>query len=395
MRERRQDAAIGSPGFLSQAGQTVSLQAALQAAWPPSDPEIFEALRHAWEDGSWGRYEGPHGEALAAALSEMFAAPYVVLCCSGTIAVELALRALKVGPGDEVLLAGYDFPGNFRAIEAVGALPVLVDLDPRNWNVDPGQLQQAAGPRTRAAIVSHLHGGLVPMRALRSWADERGLAIVEDACQAPGARIEGRPAGAWGHAAVLSFGGSKLLTAGRGGALLLRDAATYQRAKIWTHRGNHAFPLSELQAAVLLPQIRRLPERTQQRAAAAARFWQSLAGAPGVQPLVNVAAESLPAYYKVGMQFVPEAVRDADRSAALNLTQPLGLPLDAGFRGFAIRSRRARFAGPLVQARLAAARMLVLHHPVLLAGNDAIDHAASVLADALRTLAANPRPEGK
>lgn len=377
-----------SPEPPPQAEDTVSLQ----AAWPPSDPEIFEVLRRAWEDGSWGRYEGPHGEALAATLSEMFAAPYVVLCCSGTIAVELALRALKVGAGDEVLLAAYDFPGNFRAIEAVGAIPVLVDVDPRNWNLDPSQLQQAAGPRTRAAIVSHLHGGLVPMHALRSWADERGVAIVEDACQAPGARIEGRPAGAWGHASVLSFGGSKLLTAGRGGAVLLRDAATYQRAKIWVHRGNHAIPLSELQAAVLLPQMRRLHERTLQRAAAVARFWRGLAGVPGVQPLVNWAAESLPAYYKVGMQFVPEAVHEADRQALLNLTQPLGLPLDTGFRGFAVRGRRARFAGPLTEARLAAARMLVLHHPLLLAGNDAIDRAASILANALWTLAANPRP---
>jgi dTDP-4-amino-4,6-dideoxygalactose transaminase len=357
------------------------------AGWPPADAEIFEALQRAWQDGSWGRYEGPHGDALASALRDMFRVRHVLLCCSGTIAVELALRALKVGPGDEVLLAGYDFPGNFRAIEAVGALPVLLDLDPQNWNLDPDQLEQACSPRTRAVIVSHLHGGLVPMDRVRTWAEQRGLSIVEDACQAAGARIEGRPAGGWGHAGVISFGGSKLLTAGRGGAVLLEEDASYQRAKVWANRGNQAYPLSELQAAVLLPQLRRLEERTHQRAAAAARFWRRLQGVPGVRPLRNRVRDGLAAYYKLGMQLVPEELCGAEREVLLERTRPLGLPLEAGFRGFALRGRRARASGPLTQARLAAARMLVLHHPLLLAGDAAVDRAASLLAEALRSLA--------
>ena len=361
----------------------------LATEWPPGDAEIWEALQQAWRDGSWGRYEGPHGERLAALLRETFGVRHVLLCCSGTIAVELALRALKVGPGDEVLLAGYDFPGNFRAIEAVGALPVLVDLDPHNWNLDPDQLEPAHGPRTRAVIVSHLHGGLVPMSRVCSWAETRGVAVIEDACQAPGAQVEGRLVGSWGHAGVLSFGGSKLLTAGRGGAVLLHDDACYQRAKVWAHRGNHAFPLSELQAAVLVPQLRRLEERTRRRAAGAARFWRGLEGAPGVRPLKNRAGEALPAYYKLGMQLVPDEVGGADRDALLERTRPLGLPLDAGFRGFALRGRRARACGPLTQARLAASRMLVLHHPLLLTEEETIDHAARLLAETLHDLAAS------
>lgn len=356
-------------------------------AWPPTDEEIFEALRAAWQDGSWGRYEGPHNEALAAALRALFGVQHVLTCCSGTIAVELALRAFRVATGDEVLLAGYDFPGNFRAIEAVGARPVLVDLDPDNWNLDPEQLEPARSSRTRAVIVSHLHGGLVPMRSVRAWADERGVVVIEDACQAPGARVDGRPVGAWGHAGVLSFGGSKLLTAGRGGAVLLHDDASFQRAKIWVHRGNHAFPLSELQAAVLLPQLRRLEERNRQRAAAAARFWQGLEGVPGVRPLRNHASDAVAAYYKLGMQLLPDELGGADRNALLERTRPLGLPLEAGFPGFVLRARRARAVGPLTQARLAAARMLVLHHVLLLADDAVIDHAASLLAQALRSLA--------
>src|SRR5262249_27521235 len=139
-------------------------------------------------------------------------------------AVELALRALKVGPGDEVVLAAYDYPGNFLSVHAVGAHPVLVDVELGNWNLGPERLAEAIGPATRAVIASHLHGGLVPMREVMEVAAARGVAVVEDAAQAPGAEVQGRKAGTWGDAGVLSFGGSKLLTAGRGGALLTRRA---------------------------------------------------------------------------------------------------------------------------------------------------------------------------
>ena len=220
-------------------------------------------------DALWGKYVGPFTAALCTALRELHDIEYVLPCCSGTFAVELALRAVGVRADDEVILAGYDFPGNFRAIEAVGAMPVLADIDPHTWCLDVHQIgrqetgsgQPLVGTRTRALIVSHLHGGLAEMQQLGDIARSHGVAIVEDACQAHGARWHGRVAGAWGDVGVLSFGGSKLLSAGRGGAILTNDPHVYQRAKIYVQRGNDAFPLSELQAAVLLPQISKLQQR--------------------------------------------------------------------------------------------------------------------------------------
>src|SRR5439155_13714733 len=150
--------------------------------------------------------------------------PHALACGSGTFAVELALRALKVQPGDEVALAAYDYPGNFLTLHALGARPVLVDVSPGNAVLDVTQLAAALTPEVRAVIVSHLHGGLAPMRAITELVRSRGVAVVEDACQCPGAVVEGRPTGAWGDAGVLSFGGSKLLTAGRGGAILTPHA---------------------------------------------------------------------------------------------------------------------------------------------------------------------------
>ena len=200
---------------------------------------------------------------------------------------------LRVSDGDEVILAGYDFPGNFRAVEAVGAVPVLVDIQRRTWCLDAAQLELAWSPRVRAILVSHLHGGLAAMPEIRAWADLRAVAVVEDACQVPGARIDGRLAGTWGDVGVLSFGGSKLLSAGRGGALLTDRSDVVQRIKIYSERGNQAYPLSELQAAVLLPQLESLAERNQQRLENAMRLLELCRGFPDLEPVTWDATEAV------------------------------------------------------------------------------------------------------
>jgi dTDP-4-amino-4,6-dideoxygalactose transaminase len=287
--------------------------------------------------------------------------------------VQLALRGLRIEPGAEVLLAGYDFPGNFRSIEAVGATPVLVDVDPRNWNLAPEPLDSACSPQTRAVLVSHLHGGLVPMRQLVAWARERRLAIIEDVCQAPGAIVEGRLAGTWGDVGVLSFGGSKLLTAGRGGAIITSHAEVHQRAKIFCEQGNHAFPLSELQATVLLPQLARLHQHNQRRTASVELLRQALSDVSCLKPLENTAADCQSVYYKLGFQFDADAA-GCSREAFVSAAQAAGIPVDAGFRGFLNRGpRRCRRAGTLAEAARAAAGAVVLHHPVLLQSEKIIE----------------------
>lgn len=363
-------------------------------AWPQDDGAVREALLATVADGSWGRYRGPHVERLAAALGEFHQSEFVLPCCSGTFAVELALRCLGIGAGDEVLLAGYDYPGNFRAIEAVGARPVLADVSSENWNLDVNGVRRALSegnvlPATRAGatvapiraiIVSHLHGGLVPMREVMQLADEYKLLVVEDICQCPGAMVDGRPAGTWGDCAVLSFGGSKLLTAGRGGAVLTRHVDAYQRGKIFCEHGNHAFPLSELQAAVLLPQLARLAERNAARLAAVERLSRRLSGVPGLVPLVNRAGGS-PVYYKVGLKYDAVAMNGRRRAEFIAAAQAEGVAIDAGFRGFALRGpRRCRISGDLAESRRASEACLVLHHPVLLEPPETIDRVSDALA---------------
>lgn len=341
--------------------------------WPLEDDDVREALLACYANGDWGRYEGAHSAALVAALSDEFQRAHVQLCSSGTIAVELALRGLKVGAGDEVILAGYDFPGNFRAIEAVGARPVLVDVAKDRWTLDVELLKDAISTDTKAIIVSHLHGDLADIENIIAIAREHHVKILEDACQVPGATIGGQPVGSFGDVSVLSFGGSKLLTAGRGGAMLTSQAEIAQRARVFSNRGNEAFPLSELQAAVLLPQLRKLKERTATRQQSVLLLQQLLEDVSLLKPPPALSAADVSAYYKFPWRYLPasgDAQPDCShptRDALICRLQAQGIAIDAGFRGFNKRSaNRCRVAGDLVNVQSAAETTLLLHHPILL-----------------------------
>ncbi len=356
-------------------------------AWPLADEQVHAALVAAYHDGSWGRYEGPNLARLTERLGQRHEGAHAWCCSSGTAAVELALRGLRVGEGDQVLLAAYDYPGNFRCIEAVGARPVLVDIQPGSWVLDVQHLEQAHSPDVRAVIVSHLHGGVAAMSEIRSWADQRNVAIIEDACQATGARIDGRTAGTWGNAGVISFGGSKLLTAGRGGAVLTHRDDVLQRIKIFCQRGSNAFPLSELQAAELLPQLVLLDPRNKRRLQNARFLVEACRQFPGITP-VRISDRQSPAFYKLGFDVtIHEERSGASRDAFTRAVRAEGVALDAGFSGFVRRSsRRCRRAGDLVGARQAAERTVVLHHPVLLENQETMQRVADAIGKVLQGL---------
>jgi perosamine synthetase len=350
---------------------------------PPDDPAVRAALAAALADGSWGRYHAGHVDRLARHLAELHAVEFALPCASGTLAVEVALRALPVGPGDEVIVASYDYESNFLSVHATGATPVLVDVAPDNWNLDPARVAAAVGPKTKVVLASHLHGGFVPMRELTEAAAAVGLRVVEDAAQAPGAVVDGRPAGSWGDVGILSFGGSKLLTAGRGGAVLTRHAEVHQRAKLFLQRGVQPWAaLSEMQAVALLPQLDRLAEWNARRAESVQLILDGLRDVPGLRPFAN-AGDGSPVYYKLGFQYDAAAFGlGRERFAAALRAE--GIAFDAGFRAAHVGRAASRFrrGGPLDEAERAHAGVVVLHHPVLLEGPAA---AAEVVAAVRKT----------
>jgi dTDP-4-amino-4,6-dideoxygalactose transaminase len=218
------------------------------------------------------------------------------------------------------------------------------------------------------------------MARLTELAARNGLAVVEDACQATGATVQGKMAGGWGDAGVLSFGGSKLLSAGRGGAIVTDREAVFQRAKVHCERGNHAFPLSELQAAVLLPQIEQLADRNRRRAGAAAHFRASCARV-GLLTFGHDASDlGSPSYYKLAAWCRSFGTGASDRDLFVRALEAEGVEVGPGFRGFLRRGpRRCRKAGPLDRAAEAADSTLVFHHSLLLEPPEIIDQAAAAV----------------
>lgn len=218
-------------------------------------------------------------------------ARFAVGVASGLDALTLALTALGIGPGDEVITAANTFIATALAIVRVGARPVLVDCDPETLSIDVGQVVAAISPRTRAILPVHLYGRLADMPQLAQLAERHGIALVEDAAQAHGAALDGRAAGAWGAAGCFSFYPSKNLGAlGDGGAVVTSDAALAEKLRTLRNYGGQTkyrhelagfnSRLDTLQAAVLRVKLPHLDEWNHARRQAAAKLRELLTVSP-------------------------------------------------------------------------------------------------------------------
>jgi dTDP-4-amino-4,6-dideoxygalactose transaminase len=229
------------------------------------------------------------------AWAEYCGAAHAVGVASGTDALELALRAGGVGPGDEVITAANTCVPTVAAIVSAGATPVLADVDPHTRTLDPDSVAAAIGPRTRALVPVHLYGRCADMDALGALAREHGLLVVEDAAQAHGAEVGGRRAGTLGDAAAFSFYPTKNLGAlGDAGAVVTDDAALAERARMLRSYGEREQYRSELegrnsrldtlQAALLRAKLPHLDRWTARRRAIAAHYAEALAELPLALP---------------------------------------------------------------------------------------------------------------
>lgn len=220
---------------------------------------------------------------------------YAVGVDSGTAAIELALRALGVGPGDEVITAANTFIATAFAISHTGATPVLVDVDPKTFTMNPKLIEGAVTDRTRAVIPVHLYGQPADMEPILSFARDRDLWVVEDASQAHGARYNGRRVGAFGDAAAFSCYPSKNLGAyGDAGIIVTSDEEVLVKIRMLRDQGQakkhhheligHNHRLDEIQAAILNVKLKYLDRRNASRIEIAARYRSLLHGLPLVLP---------------------------------------------------------------------------------------------------------------
>lgn len=344
---------------------------------PVHDPAIFRALESSWNDSSWASYDSGHVLALEKLIGEQFLSPHVLTCSSGTLGVETSLKALGVKPGDFVGMAAYEYPGNFLAIHAIGAKPFLIDLDPANWQISSKAIDLAIDNGCKALIVSHLHGGHADMETIMAKCKSSGVGVIEDACQNPGAVLQGKSASTWGDFGVLSFGGSKLITSGRGGAILSNKPELAQKAKMLLLRGSKLAALSEIQALVLVPQLDALKKTNALRMSSVKLLQTKLHPINGIELIQSSFNSDQHAFYKLGLRLNPQNF-GLDRECLIPAMQAEGIALDAGFAALHVSRSPSRWKsmGPLPESANAHENMLVLHHPVLLQNETAMNSIA-------------------
>ncbi|MEW5956581.1 MAG: DegT/DnrJ/EryC1/StrS family aminotransferase [Chloroflexota bacterium] len=232
------------------------------------------------------------------AFEEQFAAEchckYGVACANGTVALHLALAALGLEPGDEVILPTFTMIATINAVTYTGAAPVLIDSEPYTWNMDVEQLAAKITPKTRAVIPMHTYGHPVDMEPVLKLADQHGLFVLEDAAEAHGAEYKGRRAGGLGHAAGFSFYANKIITTGEGGMITtndakmaaltqnLRDHAFSEERHFWHKYVGYNYRMTNMQAAVGLAQTEKLNEFVASRRRNAALYTELLKDIPGI-----------------------------------------------------------------------------------------------------------------
>ena len=180
---------------------------------------------------------GPAEVAFERAVAAACGVGHGVAVASGTLGLQIALRALGSGPGDEVVTTPYSFVASANALLLEGVRPVLADVREHDLNLDPERAEAAITPRTRALLPVHVYGRGAPMRQLRQLARARGLAILEDACEAIGSRVDGRACGSWGRVAVSSFYPNKQVTCGEGGVVLTDDPGLAEHLRRLRNQG--------------------------------------------------------------------------------------------------------------------------------------------------------------
>ncbi|ACL55898.1 DegT/DnrJ/EryC1/StrS family aminotransferase [Methylobacterium nodulans] len=286
---------------------------------------------------------GPAVRAFEAALASRLEVAHVVATSSGTCALELALRALAVGPGDEVLVPALTFASPVAAVLLVGATPILVDVSEATWTIDPVEARRHRTRRTKAIIAVDVFGHPSDYDALAAL----DLPIIEDAAEAAGARYKGRPVGSLGDIAILSFHANKVIATGEGGCVATNDPLLAERARClgnfgmspalryWHEVPGHNHRMSNLVAAVGLAQTERWDELIAARAEVARFYDAALAGTPVTRRPVADWAEEATWLYTIASERRTE-ILDACAAAGIDARAIWpAVPDQPAFRAFA------------------------------------------------------------
>lgn len=294
----------------------------MSGTWPVFAEDERAAAARVLESGRVNYWTGEECRLFETEFAAYTGAQHAAALANGTVAIELALHALGIGPGDDVIVPARTFIGTATAVVAVGARPVVADVDRNSGNVTAATIEAALTPATRAVIVVHLGGWPCAMDGIMALADERDLLVIEDCAQAHGARWNDRHVGTIGHVGTFSFCQDKIMTtAGEGGMLVTNDEGLWKRAWEYKDHGrsmaameraaadhSHAFKyvvesfgtnwrMTEIQAAVGRVQLTKLDEWVEVRRRNADALLRELTGVPGLR-LAIPSAEAFHSCYK-------------------------------------------------------------------------------------------------
>ncbi|MEE4201442.1 DegT/DnrJ/EryC1/StrS family aminotransferase [Erythrobacter sp.] len=298
--------------------------AATKSLWPRHDDDEIEAAAKVLRSGKVNALvHGRENRAFEAEFAHYIGVPHAIAVSNGTVAIELALRALGIGPGDEVIVPARSFFATTSAVVAVGARPVFADVELDTQNIDPVSVERLAGNATRGIICVHLAGQPCDMDRLCKIASDRNLHLIEDCAQAHGASWNGRTVGSFGDAAAFSFCTDKIMsTGGEGGMVTIKEEAVWRAAWAYKDHGKDPlrlrepsgaqagefrylhdgfgsnFRMTEMQAAIGRKQLSKLDEWLAQRRSNAEAFLAEACNSPVVLPLVLPDGANH-AYYKV------------------------------------------------------------------------------------------------
>jgi perosamine synthetase len=243
-------------------------------------------------DSTWISSRGEFINRFERGFADYIGARYATSVCNGTVALHLALEALGVGPGDEVIVPTFTYIASVNTIVHAGATPVLADSREADWQIDPDDVRRKITPRTKAVIVVHLYGAACDMDALQEICSDHGLLLIEDCAEALGTLYKGRHVGSFGDAATFSFFGNKTITTGEGGMVIARDKNVLDRAyhlktqgvspvrEYWHDEVAYNYRMTNICAAIGLAQLEKADAIIEKKRQIAQWYAQALSGLP-------------------------------------------------------------------------------------------------------------------
>jgi dTDP-4-amino-4,6-dideoxygalactose transaminase len=316
------------------------------APWPIYTQEEEKAARKVIASRNWGGFPFPNtiADRFAQKFARFHGARHGLAVANGTVAIEIALKAAGIRPGDEVIVPAYTWEGTVGPVLLLNAVPVFVDVDPETYCLDAKLIERALTPATRAILPVHLAMRFADLDEIGRIARERKLAVIEDCAHAHGGRWRSKGAGATGDLGCFSFQSSKLMTSGEGGAVITSSLELYERTQSYTNCGrasatdkfrhrligfNHR--ITEIQAAILEVQLKRLPQQAKVRQSNIEHFEKRIRGTPGLGFLKRDPRQKVIAAYQYVFKYLPEEQGDIPRAAFLAALEAEGIPCDGQF----------------------------------------------------------------